>query len=142
MLNGAAMAGTAAYAFDLGREMLRAPKPHVGRLDGAAWLDGRPAGRAMLEYLKRQLIVKMDISNHRNGTHPLDLRQGVGRFQIGHRTTDYFAPDVCNFLDLGDCCRHITSIGTAHRLHGAGSISADRYLADMNLSGNFFHGET
>jgi hypothetical protein len=82
----------------------------------------------------------MDIGDNGDGARPLDPGQGMGSIGIGHRTTDYFAADVCKPFDLGSRGRHIAGIGAAHRLHGTGCISSDRDGADMYLSADFFHG--
>jgi uncharacterized membrane protein len=43
-----------AYGLDLFANLENVPKPHLGQLDGAAWLRDDPAQRAMLDFLKTQ----------------------------------------------------------------------------------------
>jgi len=42
------------YSVDLFANLVGVPKPHLGQLDGAAWIREDPAQRAILEFLKTQ----------------------------------------------------------------------------------------
>lgn len=45
---------TAGYSLHLGATWIGARKPHLGRMDGAAWIREDPVEKQILEYLKRQ----------------------------------------------------------------------------------------
>jgi uncharacterized membrane protein len=49
-----ALAMPALFSADLAAQFLLAPKPHIGRLAGDAWIASDPAEKAILEYLRRQ----------------------------------------------------------------------------------------
>lgn len=49
-----ALAMTACFALPLGSYLVQVPKPHIGRIDGAAWILDDPAEKAILEFLKHQ----------------------------------------------------------------------------------------
>lgn len=51
---GAVLVLILAYAGDLYANLANIPKPHLGQLDGAAWLRDDPPQRAVLDFLKNQ----------------------------------------------------------------------------------------
>jgi uncharacterized membrane protein len=49
-----AMLTLCAFAIPLGTHLVTTPKPHLGRIDGAAWIQADRAEKPLLEYLKLQ----------------------------------------------------------------------------------------
>ena len=54
VLTAGLLAFVSLYGVDLVRALARGPRPHFGRLDGAAWITDDPPARAILEYLQVQ----------------------------------------------------------------------------------------
>ena len=88
---------------------------------------------ALLDGLKRQAIVKMDVGDERHRRLCLDPADVRRRFLVGYGEAHDVAACSRERLDLANCRLCILRLRIRHGLHGDGSAAADGNCADMDL---------
>ena len=84
---------------------------------------------------EREDVVEMNICDDRNRREFYDLRDGVCSFFVIHRYPDDVASPIGCGTNLSHGCGNIRGFWLCHGLDGNRRVPADKYSADIHLSG-------
>ena len=76
----------------------------------------------------------MDVRDQRKSRLGADSFKGLSRLHTGHRDPDKVSTGGFDRLNLRDRGLNVTGFGIGHALHCDRRVTADRYVAYMNLS--------
>ena len=91
------------------------------------------AVHSALEGLESELVVKVDVGNQRYRDLTPNLREGLRRLHVRHRTANDLATGLLQSPDLGDGGFDVTSVRLGHRLYADRSITSDLHVADLEI---------